>query len=223
MLWDLSHAAGAVPLYLNTCNVDLAIGCTYKYLNGGPGSPAYLFVKEELQDQLISPVWGWFGDKDPFSFDLQYRSAAGIRKFLVGTPPVLSQAAIGPGLDIILEAGMDSIREKSILQTEYLVFLFDNQLKEIGFSLGTPRNASQRGSHISIQHPEGYRICKALIEPKKDKLKVIPDFRKPDNIRIGIAPLYTSYEDIWRFVKRIRRIVREKEYELFSDEVKGVT
>jgi kynureninase len=223
MLWDLSHAAGAVPVELNASHADFAIGCTYKYLNGGPGAPAYLYVKKELHDKLTPPVWGWFGDNDPFAFDLQYKPTSGIRKFLVGTPPVLSQEAIGPGLDIILEAGMDSLRNKSMLQTEYMVYLFDSQLKDIGFSLGSPRDAEQRGSHISLRHQEGYRICKALIEPRDATVKVIPDFRKPDNIRIGITPLYTSFEDIWRFVDRIQEIVRGKEYELYTDEVEAVT
>jgi kynureninase len=224
MLWDLSHAAGAVPVELNNCGADLAVGCTYKYLNGGPGAPAYLFMKNELQDHLTSPVWGWFGDKDPFSFDLQYKPAAGIKKFLVGTPPVLSQEAIGPGLNIILEAGMDNIRKKSVLQTEYLVFLFDNCLKEIGFSLGSPRDITNRGSHISLKHPEAYRICQALTNPpKKVTAIVIPDFRKPDNIRIGIAPLYTSFEDIWQFTERARKVVRNKEYKMYSDNIWGVT
>jgi kynureninase len=223
MLWDLSHAAGAVPVELDASDADLAIGCTYKYLNGGPGSPAYLYVKKELQDRLTPPVWGWFGDKDPFSFDLHYKPAEGIKKFLVGTPPVLSLEAIGPGLDIILEAGVDSLREKSMLLTEYMVYLFDNQLKDIGFLLGSPREPEQRGSHISLRHPEGYRICKALIEPKNESLVVIPDFRKPDNIRIGITPLYISYEDIWRFVSRLLQIIQDKEFDMFSRELEGVT
>lgn len=223
MLWDLSHAAGAVPVDLNEWGVDLAIGCTYKYLNGGPGSPAYLFVNQGLQEKLTPPVWGWFGDEDPFSFDLHYKPAGGIRKFLVGTPPVLSQHAIGPGLDIILEAGIENIRRKSALQTEYLIFLYDHYLRDIGFSLGSPRHIDMRGSHISLQHPEGYRICKALIEPTTDSVVMIPDFRKPDNIRIGLTPLYTSFREILMFVERLTEIVLEKEYEHFSSEMEGVT
>jgi kynureninase len=223
MLWDLSHSAGAVPLSLNKSNVDFAVGCTYKYLNGGPGSPAYLYVKKELQDQLIPPTWGWFGDYDPFSFDLKYKPASGIRKFLVGTPPVLSLEAITPGLDISIEAGMDQIRAKSVLQTEYLIFLIETFLTPLGFSIGSPRNSSNRGSHISIQHYESYRICKALINPKKDTTIVIPDFRKPDNIRIGITPLYTSFKEIYMAVLRIKNIIINKEFELFSDELESVT
>ena len=223
MLWDLSHAAGAVHLELNQCKVDLAIGCTYKYLNGGPGSTAYLFVKQELQDKLVSPIWGWFGEQDPFSFELQYKPAGGIRRFLAGSPPILSMEAIGPGLDILLEAGMENLRRKSVQQTEYLIFLYDERLKDIGFSLGSPRNADRRGSHVSLQHPESYRICKALIEPKETTVRIIPDFRRPDNVRVGITPLYTSFEDIWRLVERLREVILTREYELFSDEVEGVT
>jgi len=223
MLWDLSHAAGAVPVALNINNVDLAIGCTYKYLNGGPGSPAYLYVKKELQDQLSPPIWGWFGESDPFSFELQYKPAAGIKKFLVGTPPVLSLEAILPGLDIIILAGMESIRQKSVLQTEYLIYLFENLLEPIGFTIGSPVDADMRGSHISLQHPEAYRICKALINPKRASIKVIPDFRKPDNIRIGITPLYTSFSEIFLSIERIKKVVEEKEFELFSVEMDAVT
>lgn len=223
VLWDLSHAAGAVPVELNRCGADLAVGCTYKYLNGGPGSPAYLFVKKELQEKLVSPVWGWFGKKDPFSFELQYRPAGGIRRFLAGSPPILSMEAIGPGLEILLEAGMENLRKKSVTQTEYLVFLYDEYLKDIGFSLGSPRDAEIRGSHLSLQHPESYRICKALIEPKETTVKIIPDFRRPDNVRVGITPLYSSFEDIWRFADRLRDVILSKEYALFSDEVEGVT
>ena len=222
-MWDLSHAAGAVPIELNRHHVDLAIGCTYKYLNGGPGSPAYLYVRKDLQHQLSSPVWGWFGESDPFSFKLEYRQAHGIRKFLAGTPPVLSMAAIDPGLDIIISAGIDKVRQKSVLQTEYLIFLFNKLLKAAGFHLGSPLDPAMRGSHISLQHPEAYRICKALINPKNSSIKVIPDFRKPDNIRIGITPLNTSFQDIHFCVERMMSIVSTREFELFSDEMEAVT
>lgn len=223
MLWDLSHAAGVVPVELSSNNVDLAVGCTYKYLNGGPGSPAYLYVKKELQEKLSSPVWGWFGDSEPFSFRLQYHAADGINKFLIGTPPVLSLEAIAPGLDIILDAGVNNIREKSVLQTNYLFYLFRNLMSDAGFIEGTPGEANRRGSHVSLRHPEAYRICKALISPLKDTYKVIPDFREPDHIRLGIAPLYTSFTDIFLAVERIRTIVVEKEYESISYEKNAVT
>jgi kynureninase len=223
ILWDLSHAAGAVPVELNNSNADLAIGCTYKYLNGGPGSPAYLYVKKKLLEQLTSPIWGWFGDKDPFLFDHKYHPADNIRKFLVGTPPILSQEAIINGLDIILSAGIEKIREKSILLSEYFIFLFENVLIPLGFSIGSPRSFKSRGSHISLQHPEAYRICKALINPAEETYKIIPDFRSPDNIRLGITPLYNSFSDIFLTIERLRQIINSKEFETHSSEKDAVT
>ncbi len=223
IMWDLSHAAGAVIVELNKNNVDLAIGCTYKYLNGGPGSSAYLYVKKELQDQLTPPIWGWFGEIDPFAFELQYQPAEGIKKFLVGTPPILSLEAIEPGLDIVISAGMEQVRKKSILLSEYLIFLFENVLMPLGFFLGSPKSSKNRGSHISLQHPEAYRICKALINPKNETNKIIPDFRSPDNIRIGITPLYTSFSDIFITIERMRQIVISKEFESFTNEMDAVT
>jgi len=218
ILWDLSHAAGAVPVDLQGSKADLAVGCTYKYLNGGPGAPAYLYISKEIQEKLISPVWGWFGELDPFAFDLEYRPAPGVRKFLVGTPPILSLEAIEPGLDMILEAGIENLRQKSLQQSRYMIFLFENFLKEHGFSLGSPTDPENRGSHLSFQHPEAYRICKALIEPPNSHVRVIPDFRVPDNIRIGITPLYTSYHDIWQAVERLVQIVTSKEYESYTSD-----
>jgi kynureninase len=220
MLWDLSHAVGAVPVDLNGCNVDLAIGCTYKYLNGGPGSLAFLYVRKDLQEKLDSPIWGWFGEDNPFEFGLEYRPAKGIRKFLAGTPPLLSLSAIEPAVDIMLEAGMDRIRQKSIQQTELLIQLYKEKLQELGYSLGSPAESAKRGSHISLKHPEAYRICKALIDPKIGGKTVIPDFREPDNIRLGITPLYTTFQDIWDTVEQLEDIVNEKLYDKF-DKAKG--
>lgn len=223
ILWDLSHAAGAIPIELNKINADLAVGCTYKYLNGGPGSPSFLYVRNDLQERLFSPVQGWFGDDDPFKFNLEYQPAIGIQKFLAGTPPVLSQMAIEPGVDLILEAGLENIYQKSILQTEYLLFLTEEFLPDLGFEFGSPLESKKRGSHISLKHPEAYRICQALIHPPKQKKKVIPDFREPDNIRLGITPLYTSFTEIHQTVERLREIIRDKEFMSFSTLRKGVT
>ncbi len=147
----------------------------------------------------------------------------GIKKFLVGTPPILSQEAIEHGLDIVISAGMEKIRQKSILLSEYLIFLFENVLMPLGFSLGSPKSSKNRGSHISLQHPEAYRICTALINPKNETNKVIPDFRSPDNIRIGITPLYTSFSDIFITIERMRQIVISKEFESFTNEMDAVT
>jgi kynureninase len=208
VLWDLCHSVGAVPVELDAWGADFAVGCTYKYLNGGPGSPAFLYVRSGLQDQAVSPIWGWFGERAPFSFELEYVPAAGIQRFISGTPPVLSLQAMETGVDLLLEAGMQPLREKSVLLTSYLIELYDALLAPLGFTLGTPRSSQQRGSHVSIRHPDGYRINRALIE----EMNVIPDFREPDNIRLGLAPLYTSFQDIWEGVDRIRRVVEERRY-----------
>ena len=205
VIWDLSHSVGAVPIELDRWNVDLAVGCTYKYLNGGPGAPAFLYVRRDLQAQALSPIWGWFGQRTPFAFDLGYRPAEGVARFLAGTPPILSLLAMEASLDLVLEAGIGRIRQKSVLLTSYLVFLIDAVLAPLGFTLGSPRDPERRGSHISIRHPEGYRISRALIE----EMAVLPDFREPDNLRLGLAPLYTSFSEVWQGVDRIRRVVQE--------------
>jgi kynureninase len=192
--------------------VDLAVGCTYKYLNGGPGAPAFLYVRRGLQEALCSPIWGWFGQQAPFDFGLGFQPAEGIDRFLVGTPPVLSLAAIEPALDLALEAGVERIREKSLRQTSYLIYLIESLLVPLGFALGSPLDAASRGSHVSIRHPKAYRINRALIE----EMQVLPDFREPDNIRLGLAPLYTSFVDVREAVMRIHRVMAEERYLRYS-------
>ena len=219
VLWDMSHSAGVVPTELDRWGVDMAVGCTYKYLNGGPGSPAFLYVRRELQEALLSPIWGWFGQRSPFEFELGYRPADGIARFLAGTPPILSLAALEPALDLVLEAGLDRIRSKSVELASYLVCLVDRVLAPFGFSLGSPRVPARRGSHVSLRHPDAYRINRALI----DEMDVIPDFREPDNLRLGLAPLYTSYVDLWEAVDRIRRVVEEGRHNIFPAERLPVT
>jgi kynureninase len=219
VLWDLSHSVGALPIALDACHVDLAVGCTYKYLNGGPGSQAFLYVRKDLQEKLSSPIWGWWGQKTPFAFDLDYIPAEGMNRFLAGSQPILSLLTMEAALDPTLEAGMDRIREKSVLLTEYLIHLFDHFLAPLGFTLGTPRNSDRRGSHVSVRHPEGYRINRALIE----EMNVIPDFRAPDNLRLGLAPLYTTFVEVWEGVDRIRRVVEEKRYENYPQQKLTVT
>jgi kynureninase len=223
VLWDLSHAVGAVPVELNAWGADMAVGCTYKYLNGGPGSPAFLYVRRDLQEQLVQPIWGWFAARDPFTFDLDFHSAQDISHFQVGTPPLLSMKALEPALEILVEAGIDRLRAKSVLQTEYLIFLSDQWLRPLGFSLGSPRQAEQRGSHVSLRHPEGYRITRALIESPPPAVKVIPDFRTPDNIRLGVTPLYTTCVEIHRALDRIRTIVQDEIYARYPLEKLAVT
>jgi kynureninase len=210
---------GVVPIDLGAAGADLAVGCTYKYLNGGPGSPAFLHARRDLQDALVSPIWGWLGHRGPFAFSLDYAPAPGIGRFMAGTPPVLSMAAIEPGLDLILEAGLDRIRAKSVAQTEYLVALWEAWLASLGFRLSSPRDAARRGSHVSLGHAEGWRINRALIED----LGVVGDFREPDNIRLGVAPLYTSFAEIHEAMRRLRMAVADRLYEKFPAERSAVT
>jgi len=219
ILWDLSHSAGSVPVELDKCGADLAIGCTYKYLNGGPGAPAFLYVNKRIQDHVSSPIWGWWGQEDPFAFDLDYRPAPGVQRFLVGTAPMLSTLAMEEALTPMLEAGMEALRAKSVLMTDYATFLTDGLLAPLGFSLGSPRDPARRGSHISIRHEEGYRINRAMIE----EMNVVPDFRAPDNIRLGFAPLYLSFTDVWEGFDRIRRAVEEKMFEKYPKQRLTVT
>ncbi len=219
VLWDLSHSVGSVPVKLDDCNVDLAIGCTYKYLNGGPGAPAFLYVNRKIQEKLSSPIWGWWGQKKPFDFGLDYEPAEGVQRFLVGTQPMISLLTMEAALEPTLQAGMDSIRAKSILLTDYASFLTESLLAPFDFSLGSPVDSAGRGSHISIRHPEGYRINRALIE----EMNVIPDFREPDNIRLGFAPLYTSFVEVWEGFDRIKRVMEKKLYEKYPRQKLTVT
>ncbi len=219
VLWDLSHSVGSVPLDVNAAQVDLAIGCTYKYLNGGPGAPAFLYIRRNLQERLGNPITGWMGQKDLFRLELAYQREAGLRGFLTGTPPMLSLALIEPGVDLLLEAGLDSLRVKSEQQSEYLVELWETLLAPLGFTLNSPRDVRQRGSHISLGHAEGLRIDLTLL----NDMGVLPDFRAPDNIRLGIAPLYTSFRAIHTTVMRLRQIVLEKLYKKYPNEVPIIT
>jgi kynureninase len=218
VLWDLSHSAGAVEVNLNESGVDLAVGCTYKYLNGGPGAPAFLYVRKDLQAKLMNPIWGWFSHQKPFNFTLNYEAKADIQRFAAGTPSVLSLAAMEPGLDLTLEAGMKNLRAKSVVQTTYLIELVENLLTPFGFTIASPINSKERGSHVSIQHPEGYRISRAMIEPIDASTVIIPDFRPPNNIRLGIAPLYNTFEEIFQTIIRIKTIVETREFERFGEE-----
>jgi kynureninase len=218
-LWDLSHSIGAMPIGLAAAEADLAVGCTYKYVNGGPGAPAFLYVRQDLQNSLANPLWGWFGHRDQFDMAPDYRPAPGIQRFLVGTPPVLSLLAVEPGVDLLLEAGVDRIRAKSVAQTEYLVRLWERELRPLGFALNSPRDPARRGSHISLGHPEALRIDRALI----DEMAVLPDFRYPDNLRLGVSPLYTSFADLHEAVTRIARVVRERRYERYPTERPTIT
>ncbi|BCL84006.1 kynureninase [Ktedonobacteria bacterium brp13] len=219
VLWDLSHSVGSVPVDLHAAQADMAIGCTYKYLNGGPGAPAFLSIRRDLQSSLNNPINGWMGQKNLFNFDLVYQPAAGLRSFLTGTAPIISLSLIESGVDLILEAGLDNLRTKSELQSEYLVGLWRTLLRPLGFTLNSPDNVRLRGSHVSLGHAEGLRIDLMLL----NDMNVLPDFRAPDNIRLGIAPLYTTFRDIHTAVIRLRRIVVEKLYEKYSTDAPIVT
>ena len=174
MLWDLSHAAGAIEVDLS--GAQLAVGCTYKYLNGGPGAPAFLYVREDLQAALRSPIQGWFGQRDQFAMGAAYDPAPASSRFLAGTPPILELAAVRSGVELVAEAGMPAIARKTRALTDLFVELHDAWLAPLGFALASPRDAARRGGHVSLAHPEGWQVCRALIE----RASVVPDFRAPD-------------------------------------------
>ncbi len=200
VLWDLSHSVGAVPLQLAADDVDLAVGCGYKYTNGGPGAPAFLHVAKRLQDDLRLPLTGWLGHAEPFAFEGSYRPASGIARTVVGTPPILSLAALEVGIDVALEAPMRLVRAKSLRLAEMFVALME---REAGFRLLTPREPAARGSQVAFAHSDGYAIMQALIERG-----VIGDFRAPDVLRFGLAPLYMRYVDVWDAVAVLRDVMR---------------
>ena len=219
VLWDLSHSAGSVPIDLNAANADLAVGCTYKYLNGGPGAPAFLYIRRDLQEQLANPIAGWMSQSNLFDFGLAHKPVSTLRRFLSGTPPVLSLALIEVGVDLLQAAGMEALRAKSVQQTEYLVALWEAMLQPLGYTLNSPRDPAWRGSHISLGHPEGLRIDLALIRD----CNVLPDFRYPDNIRIGIAPLYNTFADVHAVAAALAEVVEQGVYKKYPTEKPVVT
>ena len=204
-VWDLSHSAGAVPLHLNEAGAELAVGCGYKYLNGGPGAPAFLYIAEHLQERLLSPLRGWMGHAEPFAFTDDYRPARGIDRFLAGTPPILSLAALEAGLDAFEGVTMERLWSKSRAMFDVFVGLMEQRCPEL--TCITPRGEEQRGSHISFAHPNAFEICQALIAAE-----VIGDFRAPDVIRFGLTPLYLGFEDIWVGVDRLAKILAEESW-----------
>ncbi len=218
VLWDLSHSVGVIPTDLRAAGVDLAVGCTYKYLNGGPGAPAFLYVSPDLQAEIVQPIHGWFGHEDMFAFDPAYSPAADIRRFGVGTPPILSLIAAGAGIDLTVEAGVAAIRKKSMALTSLQVDLFDDQLATRGFELATPRDPAKRGGHVSLSHPDAYRISRAMIEHG-----VIPDFRAPNVIRLGLSPLYTSFTHVWAATRRLAALMDEEAHTRVEGDRTGVS
>jgi kynureninase len=207
VLWDLSHSVGVVPIELTEWGVELAVGCTYKYLNGGPGAPAFLYAREELQESLATPIQGWFGQRGQFAMERPYDPEPGIRRFMAGTPPILDLIAVRVGVELVAEAGIASLRRKAVALTNLIVELHDERLAPLGFELASPRDPERRGAHVSLRHDEAWPISRAMIE----RARVIPDFRGPDSIRLGVPPLYTRFVDVWDAVDRLRDLVEHGE------------
>lgn len=200
IIWDLSHSAGAVPLQLVEDGVELAVGCGYKYLNGGPGAPAFLHVARDLQERLHSPLPGWMGHSAPFDFAENYHPAAGMSRFLAGTPPILSMAALEAGIDTFSGVEMDQLWAKSSMLFDLFSSMIEDRCGEL--ECITPSDPSRRGSHIAFRHPQAFQICQALIEAG-----IIGDFRAPDVIRFGLTPLYLQFADVWRAVEQCAAIL----------------
>lgn len=213
VLWDLSHSAGAVDVALNAAQADLAVGCGYKYLNGGPGAPAFMFVARRHQDSMHPAICGWMGHVRPFDFIDQYEPAAGVRRFLCGTPPVMAIAALEIGVDLLVEAGIAALVEKSRKLAGLMISLVEERC---GLRLIGPRDLRGRGSHVAFSHPDGYAIMQALIERG-----VIGDFRAPDAIRFGLTPLYTRYRDVWDAVEQLRDILHSGDWRQAKYSVRG--
>jgi kynureninase len=218
VLWDLSHAAGAVSLDLAAHGVDLAVGCTYKYLNGGPGAPAFLYVRRELQDSLRQPIWGWFGQRDQFAMGAAYDPVPGIGRFAVGTPPVLAAAAVEVGVRLVAEAGIDRLAAKGRALSGLLVALADEHLAPHGVTLASPRDPARRGSHVTLAHPAAWQLTRALVDRG-----VVPDFRTPDRVRFGPAPLYTRFVDVWDAVDRFRGLLEDGGWTAYAEQRARVT
>ncbi len=218
MLWDLCHSAGAVPIELDACGADLAIGCTYKYLNAGPGSPAFLYVRDELASGLRQPVWGWFGQSDQFAMGPSYDPVPSIEQFSTGTPQIIGTVAVAEGVKLLAEAGIERLRAKSVALTSYLIHLADEWLSPLGFRLASPRVSARRGSHVTLHHADAWRISQALVAAD-----VIGDYRTPDRLRLGPVPIATSFTDVWDALDRLRQIAAAESYKALPAEFSRVT
>ena len=218
VLWDLCHSVGSVPVELDACGADLAVGCTYKYLNAGPGAPAFLYVSRRLHNALRQPIQGWFGQREQFQMGPDYDPVPGIGRFLTGTPDIAGTAAVEEGARLLADAGIDRLRDKGMRLTGYLIALADAWLAPLGCVVASPREPARRGSHVCLRHPEAWRIGQALIHEG-----VIGDYRTPDRLRLGPTPITTRYTDIWDAMDATRRILTSKDYENFSAEPAQVT
>lgn len=208
MLWDLAHSAGAVPVDLNGCGADFAVGCGYKYLNGGPGAPAFVWVNKKHQERFVQPLSGWLGHASPFAFETDYRPAAGVARYVCGTPPVLSMIALECGVDMFQDLDLAALRRKSMALTDLFIRLVEQECDGFGLSLLSPRAAERRGSQVSLRHAEGYPIMQALIARG-----IIGDFRAPDILRFGFAPLYVRFADLWDAVAALRDILSSRAWD----------
>jgi kynureninase len=218
VLWDLCHSAGSVPVPLRAAGADLAVGCTYKHLNAGPGAPAFLYVRRDLQAELRQPIWGWFGQRDQFAMASGYDPVDTVDRFLVGTPPVLGGYAALEGARLTASAGIEAIAAKGSALGAYAISLVDAWLVPHGLSLASPRDNARRGAHVTIRHPQAWPMCQAW-----KAAGVIPDFRTPDRLRIGLAPLYTRFVDVHEGLRRLREIVLSGAYAEFPVERSRVT
>jgi kynureninase len=201
VLWDLSHSAGAVRVPLRSAGVDLAVGCTYKHLNAGPGAPAFLYVRADLQRELRQPIWGWFGQRDQFDMGAAYDPVASIDRFQVGTPPVLGAYAALEGARLTAEAGIGAIAAKGAALGAYAIEVSDAWLAPHGFALASPRAGNHRGGHVTLHHPRAWQLSQALRDAG-----VVPDFRTPERLRLGFGALYTRFVDVYAGLARLREI-----------------
>lgn len=204
-VWDLCHSVGAVPVALDAAGADFAVGCTYKYLNGGPGSPAFVWVAERHLARARQPLAGWWGHTKPFDMAVSYEASESARKFLTGTQPIISLATMEAGIDIALSVDESALRAKSLELTSLFIRLVEERIPNGSLTLITPRDEASRGSHVSFQHPEGFSVMQALIARG-----VIGDYREPEVLRFGITPLYLSYTDIWDAVETLRLVIEAK-------------
>ncbi|MGH3096364.1 MAG: kynureninase [Streptosporangiales bacterium] len=205
VLWDLCHSVGSVPVELDGTGSDLAVGCTYKYLLGGPGAPAFLYVRAGLHTELRNPVQGWFGQRDQFAMGPEYDPLPGVERFRTGTPPVLPLVAVEEGVRLLAEAGIDALRAKATALTEQFIALADARLAGHGFRLASPRDPDRRGSHVTLHHPRAEELTGALIE----QANVVPDYRTPERIRFGLAAPTTSHVEVWDAVDRLVHLLEQ--------------
>ncbi len=219
LLWDASHAVGAIEMNFDSNGVDIAVGCTYKYGNSGPGSPAWLYVNKRVQDELQVPIQGWFSQGDQFGMGPVFERATGIRGFQIASPSLIGLRCVKSAFSMIEEATISAIAEKAAAGTEMMIELYDAWLADLGFTLLTSRNAKERGGHISLGHPDAARICIAL----RQFAHVIPDYRTPNSIRLAMAPLPTSYVEVWDGFQRIRDLVASRQYEKITESDSRVT